>query len=212
MSTNLIMGQAGQLSFGAAAFAGIGGYTTALTTARLNWPPLAGLALGIVLAVAVALVVGKPVLRLKLYFLAMATMALVTIFTVVVTMARSVTFGPSGIPGIPELGVGSVLVDGFRAQYYFVWIIVLASAPLLRTGLAIPCRSSPSCFVHERNGGFHARHRHCKLEAAHIRGQRRLGGTSRRTICLLPDILYAFGLRAQRFHHGCDHGPDRWHG
>ena len=126
MSTNLIMGQAGQLSFGAAAFAGIGGYTTALTTARLHWPPLGGLALGVILAVVVALIVGKPVLRLRLYFLAMATMALVTIFTVVVTMARSVTFGPTGVPGIPELGVGSLQVDGFRAQYYFVWIIVLA--------------------------------------------------------------------------------------
>ena len=126
ISTNLIMGQAGQLSFGAAAFAGIGGYTTALTTARLHWPPLAGLALGVVLAVVVALIVGKPVLRLRLYFLAMATMALVTIFTVVVTMARSVTFGPTGVPGIPEFGVGGVKVDGFRAQYYFVWIIVLA--------------------------------------------------------------------------------------
>lgn len=126
IGTNLIMGQAGQLSFGVMAFAGIGGYAAALTTVRLHWPPVLGLALGIVLACIVALLVGKPVLRLKLYFLALATMALVTIFTVIVSTARSITFGSSGVPGIPWLSIGIMQFDTFFKQYYFVWIAVIA--------------------------------------------------------------------------------------
>jgi branched-chain amino acid transport system ATP-binding protein len=125
LGTNLIMGQAGQLSFGSLAFAGIGGYTAALTSVRLHWPPLAGLALGIVLACAVAVVVGKPVLRLRLYFLALATMALVTIFTVVVATWRSLTYGSSGVPGIPWLSLGITTFDSYFKQYYFVWIVVI---------------------------------------------------------------------------------------
>jgi branched-chain amino acid transport system ATP-binding protein len=125
LGTNLIMGQAGQLSFGSLAFAGIGGYTAALTSVRLHWPPLAGLALGLVLACAVAIVVGKPVLRLRLYFLALATMALVTIFTVVVQTWRSLTYGSSGVPGIPWLSLGITKFDSYFKQYYFVWIVVI---------------------------------------------------------------------------------------
>jgi branched-chain amino acid transport system ATP-binding protein len=125
LGTNLIMGQAGQLSFGSLAFAGIGGYATALTSVRLHWPPLAGLALGIVLACVIAFVVGKPVLRLRLYFLALATMALVTIFTVVVQTWRGLTYGTSGVPGIPWLSFGVIEFDTYFKQYYFVWILAI---------------------------------------------------------------------------------------
>jgi branched-chain amino acid transport system ATP-binding protein len=125
LGTNLIMGQAGQLSFGSLAFAGIGGYTAALTSVRLHWPPIAGLALGLVLACAVAIVVGKPVLRLRLYFLALATMALVAIFTVVVQTWRSLTYGSSGVPGIPWLSLGIIKFDSYFKQYYLVWILVI---------------------------------------------------------------------------------------
>ena len=125
IATNLIMGQTGQLSFGHAAFAAIGAYGTALTTVKLNWPPLAGLALGIVAAGVVAFVVGRPVLRLKLYFLALATMALVTIFTVVVRQASSITGGVTGVPGIPYLRIGGFEFGTYMRQYYFVWVAVL---------------------------------------------------------------------------------------
>jgi ABC-type branched-subunit amino acid transport system ATPase component/ABC-type branched-subunit amino acid transport system permease subunit len=126
LGTNLIMGQAGQLSFGSLAFAGIGGYTAALTAVRLHWSPLGGIALGIILACGVAIVVGKPVLKLRLYFLALATMALVIIFTVVVQTWRSLTFGPAGVPAIPWLSLGIIEFDNYLKQYYLVWIIVIA--------------------------------------------------------------------------------------
>jgi branched-chain amino acid transport system ATP-binding protein len=126
LGTNLIMGQAGQLSFGSLAFAGVGGYTAALTSVRLHWSPIGGIALGIVLACGVAIVVGKPVLRLRLYFLALATIALVIIFTVVVQTWRSLTFGPAGVPAIPWLSLGIIRFDNYIKQYYLVWIVVIA--------------------------------------------------------------------------------------
>lgn len=143
LSTNLIMGQAGQLSFGVMAFAGVGGYTVALTTVRLHWPTSVALIAGILFASLVGLIIGKPVLKLKFYFLALATMALVTIFTVVIQTASSVTYGIAGVPGIPWLNLGLIKFDTYLKQYMLIWVIVLAvllfceAAMRARTGRAL---------------------------------------------------------------------------
>ena len=51
---NIFMGYAGQTSFGQNAFAAIGAYASAVLSATYNWPPLAGVAVGLAVAVAVA--------------------------------------------------------------------------------------------------------------------------------------------------------------
>ena len=78
---NILTGYAGLISIGHAAFVGIGCYTTAVLTTRfgLNFfltLPLAGLAAGII-----GLIFGLPSLRLKGFYLAMATLAAQIIIT-----------------------------------------------------------------------------------------------------------------------------------
>ena len=73
---NLFMGYAGQTSFGQNAFAAIGAYASAVLTATYNWPPVAGMAAGLIGSIAVAVIVGYPTLRLKGHYLAMATLAI----------------------------------------------------------------------------------------------------------------------------------------
>ncbi len=74
---NLLIGYAGQISLGHAAFFGIGAYTTAILCTRVTWcPTWLGIVAGTVLAGAVGWLVGKPVLRLKGNYLAMATLGL----------------------------------------------------------------------------------------------------------------------------------------
>jgi len=78
---NLLTGYAGQISIGHAAFVGVGCYTTAVLVARLGFNyflalPLAGLSAGVV-----GLVFGLPSLRLKGFYLAMATLAAQMILT-----------------------------------------------------------------------------------------------------------------------------------
>jgi branched-chain amino acid transport system permease protein len=103
---NVFMGLTAQVSFGQSAFAAIGGYTSAVLTTTYEWTPLPGMAAGIVLALAAALLIGIPTLRLKGHYLAMATLAIGLITYEIAVEWASVTQGYLGISGIPPLGIG----------------------------------------------------------------------------------------------------------
>ena len=117
---NLFMGYAGQTSFGQNAFAAIGAYASAVLTATYNWPPVAGIAAGLLGSVAVAIIVGYPTLRLKGHYLAMATLAIGLIVYEVAVQWQSVTNGYMGISGIPPLGIGKFELISDRAQLIFL--------------------------------------------------------------------------------------------
>jgi branched-chain amino acid transport system permease protein len=68
--------------------------------------PLAGFLIGMAGALAAALLVGWPTLRLKGHYLAMATLAVGLIVYEVAVQWQSVTQGYMGISGIPPLGIG----------------------------------------------------------------------------------------------------------
>ena len=71
---NILMGQAGQVSLGHAAFFGIGAYAVAIGPTHLGIPSWAALLIGAVLSAALAYLVGRPILRLKGHYLAIATL------------------------------------------------------------------------------------------------------------------------------------------
>ena len=121
---NIFMGYAGQASFGQNAFAAIGGYTSAVLTATYAWPPIPALIIGVCGAVACAIVVGYPTLRLKGHYLAMATLAIGLIVYEVTVQWQSVTQGYTGISGIPPLGIGSWEAASDRAQLLMLSIII----------------------------------------------------------------------------------------
>jgi len=112
---NIFMGYAGQVSFGHNAFAAISGYTSAVLTANHGWEPLTAAPLGLLGALACALIVGYPALRLRGHYLAMATLAIGLIAYEVAVQWDSVTHGYMGISGIPPLGVGRWSIVSDRA-------------------------------------------------------------------------------------------------
>lgn len=75
-SWNIIGGYAGYASFGNSVFYGLGSYGTAIAMVQWHLPFGAGLALGAMLAVAFAVLLGLPVLRLRGHYFAIATLAL----------------------------------------------------------------------------------------------------------------------------------------
>jgi branched-chain amino acid transport system permease protein len=75
-SWNIIGGYTGYASFGNSVFYGLGSYGTAIAMVQWHLPFVAGLALGAVLAVAFAFLLGLPVLRLRGHYFAIATLAL----------------------------------------------------------------------------------------------------------------------------------------
>ncbi|MCG5237965.1 branched-chain amino acid ABC transporter permease [Xanthobacter oligotrophicus] len=138
-----LLGQGGIVNLGQAAFYGIGGYASAYCSARLGWPALAGIAIGIVLSLIVAALIGRPILRLSGYFLALATLALGIICTNIYFEADFITGGTLGVPGVPKLAVGSFVFDTPEKFYYLVWpiafVTILAMHNLMgsRIGLAM---------------------------------------------------------------------------
>ncbi len=72
---NIVGGYAGQVSVGHSMFFGLGAYTPLLFYTLWGWSPLAGIPLGIALAVALAVVIGLPTFRLSGHYFSMATIA-----------------------------------------------------------------------------------------------------------------------------------------
>ena len=121
----VLMGQAGQISIGQAAFFGMGAYGTAMLTTKAHFPVEAAIVVAIIATGLIGYAVGRPILRLKGYFLALATMGLAQIFLVVTKESTSITGGQMGIGGIPWPRIGPLVFDGILKQYYLVWVIVL---------------------------------------------------------------------------------------
>jgi ABC-type branched-subunit amino acid transport system ATPase component/ABC-type branched-subunit amino acid transport system permease subunit len=121
----LILGQAGQFSFGHATFYGIGAYTTGLLALKANVPTFVAWVAGAAAAGAVALIVGRPVLKLKYFYLGLATIGLGQIFLVLVNQSRGLTGGQGGLGGIPSLSIFGWSFDSLRSQYYLIWVVAL---------------------------------------------------------------------------------------
>lgn len=124
-SLDLLMGFAGQISVGHAAFFAIGAYVSGILTAKYGAPPLVGLIGGMALSGVVAWAVGRPVLALKEYYLAMATLALNEIIVTLIIGLQWLTGGASGLRDVPAFSVPGFSFDNHVHYYYLVWAIVL---------------------------------------------------------------------------------------
>lgn len=121
---NLLMGYAGQVSLGHAGFIGIGAYSVALAPTYLGLPAVYAVMIGAVASALLAFVVGGPILRLKGHYLAVATLGLGFLISLVITNEAGVTGGPDGI------SVARPVVFGWRLKsaenWYWISGVVLA--------------------------------------------------------------------------------------
>jgi branched-chain amino acid transport system permease protein len=121
---SLLMGYAGQVSLGHAAFFGIGAYVSGILTTRFALNPWLALLFGVLAAALVALAVGAPSLRLRGHYLAMATLAFGIIVNIVFREEVALTGGPDGMINIPRIAVFGWVVDSTAKFYYLVWAAV----------------------------------------------------------------------------------------
>lgn len=134
----VLMGQAGQVSLGHAGFVGIGAYTVALAPKYLDLPVLAGLPLGALLAGLIAYVVGRPILRLKGHYLAVATLGFGILVTMVLVNETAITGGPDGIR-IPR-----ATLFGWPLRGGETWYWISGGALLIGVWIALNLQDSPS--------------------------------------------------------------------
>jgi branched-chain amino acid transport system permease protein len=125
LGLSLFLGYAGQISLWHAAFFGIGAYTFAILTTRFAVPPVAAFGTAAVTATVAAYLIGRPILKLKGYFLALATLGFGEIFLVCVREARGLTGGVSGISGVPWFTVAGFIFDTSLRQYCLIWGVLL---------------------------------------------------------------------------------------
>jgi len=121
LGLSLFMGYAGQISLGHAAFFGIGAYTTAILTTRYAFPSFLAFWASALSAAVIAYFIGRPILKLKGYFLALATLGFGEIFLVIVRESTDLTGGVIGIFSIPWLSVMGFSFDTYLKQYYLIW-------------------------------------------------------------------------------------------
>lgn len=135
VALNLLLGYAGQISLGHAAFFGLGAYLSAVLTTTYGWNPWLTMLLAALVVGGLAFAIGFPILKLKGHYLAMATLGFGIIVYIVFNEWVDVTSGPSGFPGIPSLQLGQLVFDSDLKNYYLVWSFVLGCV-LLSVNLA----------------------------------------------------------------------------
>jgi len=93
----------GLLTVANAAFMAIGAYTAALLVLRMEMPFAVALLLGSLAAAFVALLIGRPTLRLSGVYLAMATLAFGEVVRITILNSETLTGGALGLNGVPHL-------------------------------------------------------------------------------------------------------------
>ncbi|RDW12589.1 branched-chain amino acid ABC transporter permease [Paracoccus thiocyanatus] len=139
----ILTGYAGQISLGHAGFAGIGGYACALAPTHLGLHPSLAVVLGAVISAVLAYLVGRPILRLKGYYLAVATLGFGILVAMVLNNERQLTGGPDGI-AVPELGLRGLLKDwGLDLTNGQFWYFFCGIALLIGAWIALNLHQSP---------------------------------------------------------------------
>ena len=137
MSLNLLLGYAGQLSLGHAAFFGIGAYVSALTSlgftvtifgfqvTHVPWPPVVGLLFGIIASGLCGFLIGKLAFRVRGAYFVIVTISFAEVVRLVALNWVELTNGPLALSNIPPITfgfdwTGSITLWGKIGNYYLV--------------------------------------------------------------------------------------------
>jgi branched-chain amino acid transport system permease protein len=132
---DLLLGYAGQLSLGHGAFVAVGAYVSALLTTKAGWSGWGAMPVGMLAAAVLAGVIAVPTLRLRGYYLAMATLGFPILFDAVIRVGSSWSGGSSGVTAIPGLMVKGVPLRD-PAMYYWLVLGVVTIVLLLAWNIA----------------------------------------------------------------------------
>jgi len=139
---NLLFGYTGLLSFGHAAFLGVGSYLTgiAMVHGGVAWP--LALLIGVLSASLAGLVIGYLAIRTRGIYFSMVTLALAQIVYYAFYKAERWTGGENGLRGVnvPAMHIGPLTVDFLDpvSKYYVILVFVAAAMWFVSRLLASP--------------------------------------------------------------------------
>jgi branched-chain amino acid transport system permease protein len=148
---NFLLGFTGVLSFGHAAYFGLGAYGCGLTIKYLAPSSMLGLLVGVLVGTVAAAIIGPLIVRLRGVYFAMVTIAFGQVFYFITFRWNTVTGGDDGLGGFERqpIQLGGFSIDIAHNQmlfYYFVLLFfglaagamgILLRSPLGRAQLAI---------------------------------------------------------------------------
>ena len=127
LSLNLLIGYAGNVSFGHAAYFAIGGYGCAILLTTYQWPLLLSFPAAILLSGVAALLIGFFCVRLTAIYFAMLTLAFAMLVWSVAFKWRSLTGGDDGFVGV---AMPAFLEDRTAFFYFVLSVVALSTAAL----------------------------------------------------------------------------------
>jgi len=139
MSLNFLLGFTGVLSFGHAAYFGLGVYGVGLTIKYLVPSTLIGMAVGVIAGAIAAALIGLLIVRLRGIYFAMVTIAFGQVFYFIAYRWNSVTGGDDGLSGwhrMPiDLGFTTVDILGNDKAFYYLVLVCFAVAVAIMAAL-----------------------------------------------------------------------------
>jgi branched-chain amino acid transport system permease protein len=125
MGLNLLLGNAGQISLGQAAFVGIGAYSSAILNVKCGVDFFVAMPAAGVLSAIFGFLLGITALRLRGHHLALITLGFGLIFSIIISQWESFTGGTGGFRGMEQPAFGSFVFDTEMKYFYLVWGILI---------------------------------------------------------------------------------------
>ena len=127
---DIAFGYTGLLSFGHAAFFGLGAYGTGLTLIHLSIPAPLAISMGVIISLLIAFPIGYLSIRRRGIYFAMVTLAFAQMIYFIAFKWRSLTGGDDGLHGVPRPPLGFIDLRSEVVLYYFILFFFLLSIVL----------------------------------------------------------------------------------
>jgi branched-chain amino acid transport system permease protein len=124
---DIAFGYTGLLSFGHAAFFGLGAYGTGLTLIHLSIPAPLAILIGTMISLLVAFPIGYLSIRRRGIYFAMVTLAFAQMIYFIAFKWRSLTGGDDGLHGVPRPPLGFIDLRSELVLYYFILFFFILS-------------------------------------------------------------------------------------
>ncbi len=125
LGLNIVVGFAGLLDLGYAAFFAVGAYTTGILTSHYGWNFWLTIPAAVVFSVIAGVIIGGPTLRLRSDYLAIVTLGFGEITRIAARNLKDISGGPSGLIGISRPSIFGLELNQIQHYYYAFFVLVL---------------------------------------------------------------------------------------
>jgi branched-chain amino acid transport system permease protein len=123
LGLNVIVGYAGLLDLGFAAFFAVGAYSVGILTSKFGWNFWLAIPPALVLTVVVRVIIGAPTLRLRSDYLAIVTLGAGEMIRIIARNMKDLTGGASGLIGIQRPSIFGLELNQI-SHYYYIFLIL----------------------------------------------------------------------------------------